>query len=220
MTDQKIALVTGASRGLGAAVAEDLARRGYHVVAVARTQGALEELDDRITAAGGSATLAPMDIAETDAMRQLCRSIFDRWGHLDLWVHTAIQTTPFSPSEQTDMKFWEKAVAVNILATGILINFVAPLLRAAPGGGSVVFVDDERTGPLLGAYTACKAAQRALFVSWQAEQERLQDVHIHRFVPAPMPTAHRHQFYPGEDTSALAKPADEAQRMADAISLG
>lgn len=219
MTEQKIALVTGASRGFGAAVAEDLARRGYHVVAVARTQGGLEELDDRITAAGGHATLAPMDIAETEAMRQLCRGIFDRWGKLDLWVHTAIQTAPFSPAEQIDMDFWDKAVAVNVRATGVLINFVSPLLRAAPGGGHVVFVDDEMTGPLLGAYAACKAGQRALFTAWQAEQARLQDVHVHRFVPAPMPTAHRHRLYPGEDTSALAKPADEARRMVEALSL-
>ncbi|MBK1635698.1 SDR family NAD(P)-dependent oxidoreductase [Rhodovulum adriaticum] len=221
MTDQKIALVTGASRGFGAAVAEELAARGYHVIAVARTEGGLEELDDRITAAGGTATLAPMDIAETEAMRQLCRGIYDRWGKLDLWVHTAIQTMPFSPAEQTDLTYWEKAVSVNVHATGILINFVAPLLRAAAGGGHAVFVDDAmKDTPFLGTYSACKAAQRALFAGWQAEQERLQDVHVHSFVPAPMPTAHRNRFYPGEDTSTLARPRDEAGRMVDTLSLG
>nr|WP_132950102.1 SDR family oxidoreductase [Rhodovulum bhavnagarense] len=217
MTDQKIALVTGASRGFGAAVAEELARRGYHVVAVARTQGGLEELDDRIRAAGGNTTLAPMDIAETDAMRQLCRGIFDRWGKVDLWVHSAIQTAPFSPTEQFDLSFWDKAVSVNVHATGVLINFVAPLLRAAEGGGHAILVDDTMTGPFLGGYSACKAAQRTLFEAWQAEQARLQDVHVQCFVPAPMPTAHRNRLYPGEKTETLAHPADEAKRMLDSL---
>jgi NAD(P)-dependent dehydrogenase (short-subunit alcohol dehydrogenase family) len=220
MTDQKIALVTGASRGFGAAAAEELARAGYHVVAVARTIGGLEDLDDRIQAAGGQTTLAPMDIAETDAMRQLCRSIYDRWGHLDLWVHAAIQTPPLSPTEQIDLPFWGKAVPVNVEATGVLIGFVAPLLRAAGGGGTAVLIDDEATGPFMGGYAACKAAQRALFTAWADEQKRLQDVHVRRFVPNPMPTHHRHRFYPGENPSALARPADEAARLVAGLSGG
>jgi len=219
MTDQKIALVTGASRGFGAAAAEELARAGYHVVAVGRTTGGLEELDDRIRAAGGQATLAPMDVAVTDAMRTLCRGIFDRWGHLDLWVHAAVQTPPFSPAEQIDLKFWTKAVAANVEALAVLVGFVAPLLRAAPGGGTAVLVDDEARGPFLGAYAACKAAQRELFAAWEAEQARLQDVHVHRFVPAPMPTAHRNRLFPAEDVSGLAQPADEARRMLAALGL-
>ena len=90
---QKIALITGASRGLGSALAEGLAKT-HHVVAVARTTGALEELDDRIQAVGGQATLAPMDITNADAMAQLCRSIYDRWGALDIWAHTAVHAPP------------------------------------------------------------------------------------------------------------------------------
>ncbi|SIO05758.1 Short-chain dehydrogenase [Rhodovulum sp. ES.010] len=214
MTDQKIALVTGASRGFGAAAAEALAAAGYHVVAVGRTTGGLEELDDRIQAAGGQATLAPMDIADTDAMRTLCRGIFDRWGLVDLWVHAAIQTPPMSPAEQIDLPFWHKAVAANIEATAVLIGFLGPLLRVPDGGGTAILVDDDAaTGPFLAAYGACKAAQRALFDAWSAEQARLQDVHVHRFLPQPMATAHRHRFYPGEDTGTLAQPADEAARM-------
>ncbi|MBN2905642.1 MAG: SDR family oxidoreductase [Rhodobacteraceae bacterium] len=219
MTDQKIALVTGASRGFGAAVAEELARAGYHVVAVARTQGGLEELDDRITAAGGHATLAPMDIAEVDAMRALCRGIYDRWGKLDLWVHAAIQTPALSPTEQVDAGMWDRLVPTNIHATGVLITFIAPLLRAA-GGGRAVLIDDTASGPFMGAYTAAKAAQRALFTAWSQEQARLQDVRIAMFEPAPMATAHRQRFYPGEDKSVLALPADEARRMLDTLSLG
>ncbi|ARE39993.1 Oxidoreductase, short-chain dehydrogenase/reductase family [Rhodovulum sp. P5] len=220
MTDTKIALVTGASRGFGAAVAEELARSGYHVVAVGRTTGGLEDLDDRIQAAGGHATLAPMDITETDAMRTLCRGIYDRWGKLDLWVHTALQSPPFSPAEQIDLKFWDKAVAANISAVGVLIQFVAPLLRAAEGGGSAVLIDDEAEAPFLGAYAACKSAQRALFTAWATEQARLQDVHVHRFVPAPMPTAHRERLYPVEDRSVLAAPAEEARRLITELALG
>ena len=94
-TPEKIALVTGASRGLGAALAEELAPR-FHVIAVAKTVGALEELDDRIKAKGGSATLAPMDVTVPEAMAQLCRSIYDRWGGIDLWAHTAIHAAPLS----------------------------------------------------------------------------------------------------------------------------
>lgn len=219
MTEQRIALVTGASRGFGAAVAEALAGAGHHVVAVARTTGGLEDLDDRIRAAGGQATLAPMDIAETDAMRALCRGIYDRWGHLDLWVHSAIQTPPFSPADQIDLPFWHKAVAANVEAPGALVGFVAPLLRAAPGGGTAVLVDDDAEGPFLGAYAACKGAQRALFAAWQAEQARLQDVHVRRFVPRPMPTAHRHRLYPGENKAGLADPAEEARRMLAELAL-
>lgn len=219
MTDQKIALVTGASRGFGAAAAEALASASYHVIAVGRTTGGLEELDDRIQAAGGQATLAPMDITETDAMRTLCRGIYDRWGQVDLWVHSAIQTPPMSPAEQIDLPFWTKAVAANIEAVGVLMGFLGPLLRVPEGGGTAVLIDDDATGPFLGAYGACKAAQRALFAAWEAEQAKLGDVHLHRFVPAPMATAHRHRFYPGEDSSALASPADEAARMLAELKL-
>src|SRR5574343_541519 len=122
---QKIALVTGASRGLGAAIAEQLALRGWHVVAVARTVGALEELDDRVKAAGlpgaGGLTLAPMDVTNEDAMRHLCRSVYDRWGHLDLWVHTAVHAAPLAPMGSLDGKDWDKSIATNVRATGMLI---------------------------------------------------------------------------------------------------
>ena len=103
---QKIALVTGASRGLGAAIALELAARGWHVVAVARTVGGLEDLDDRLRAlalpGAGGLTLAPMDVTHDDAMRHLCRSIHDRWGRLDLWVHPAVHVAPLAPAGSLD----------------------------------------------------------------------------------------------------------------------
>ena len=121
MTNQtKIALVTGASRGLGFALAEALAHT-HHIVAVARTTGALEDLDDRIQAAGGQATLAPMDITTDAAMQQLCRGIFDRWGSLDLWAHTAIHAAPLAPADHVGEKDLKRIVQLTgfSVSTGI-----------------------------------------------------------------------------------------------------
>ncbi|MBC7163391.1 MAG: SDR family NAD(P)-dependent oxidoreductase [Roseovarius sp.] len=207
--DLPVALVTGASRGLGAAMAEALAP-AYHVVAVARTVGALEELDDRIKSRGGQATLAPMDITNRDAMAQLCRAIHDRWGRLALWVHAAIHAAPLSPAAHLDERDWERSVAVNASATGILIPFLAPLLGE---DGEAVFFDDPRAGDsFFGAYGATKAAQIALARSWQAESAKT-GPRVHVLAPAPMPTATRARFFPGEDHETLARPRDEAARL-------
>ena len=205
----KIALITGASRGLGAALAEALAAT-HHVVAVARTTGALEELDDRIKAAGGQATRAPMDITKPDAMAQLCRSIHDRWGKVDLWAHTAVHAAPLSPANTIDARDWDKSVACNVTATGQLIPYVAPLLGEA---GTALFFDDPRTGQkFFGAYGATKAAQVALAQSWAAETLKT-GPRVHVLTPAPMATATRARFFPGEDRGPLAHPRDEAARL-------
>ncbi|MCX7646435.1 MAG: SDR family oxidoreductase [Rhodobacteraceae bacterium] len=212
MTDPRIALVTGASRGLGAAFAEALGARGWHVVAVARTTGALEELDDRIRAAGGSATLAPMDITVEEAMRTLCRGIHDRWGRADLWVHAAVHAAPLTPAGHLDAKDLDRSIAVNVRATGILIPFVEPLLRAARAG-TALFLDDPRAGQkFFAAYGATKAAQIALARSWQAETVRT-GPRVVIAAPAPMPTATRARFFPGEDRAALTPCAAEAGRI-------
>jgi NAD(P)-dependent dehydrogenase (short-subunit alcohol dehydrogenase family) len=214
MTDPKIALITGASRGLGAALAEALAPT-HHVVAVARTTGALEELDDRIQAAGGAATLAPMDVTNTPAMATLCRGIHDRWGKVDLWVHAAVHAAPLSPANFIDPKDWDKSVAVNVSATALLISYVAPLLGDA---GHAVFLDDSDTAgaKFFGAYGATKAAQAALARSWAAETQRT-GPRVTLWSPRPMPTATRARFHPGEDRAALTPCADEALRLLDAL---
>lgn len=212
--DRPIALVTGASRGLGAAMAEALATT-HHVVAVARTTGALEELDDRIQAQGGQATLAPMDITNRDAMAQLCRSIYDRWGRLALWVHAAIHAAPLSPADHVDARDLERSIATNVTATGTLIGFVAPLLGA---GGQAVFFDDPRAGEkFFAAYGATKAAQIALARSWQHETAQT-GPRVDILAPAPMPTATRARFFPGEDRAPLAHPRDEAARLLTQLS--
>jgi len=198
-TDTKLALVTGASRGLGAAIAEALAPE-YHVVAVGRTVGALEELDDRIKAKGGAATLAPMDVTETAAMATLCRGIHDRWGTLDLWVHTAIHAAPLAPTSMLDEKDVTKSFSVNSLASATLIAYVAPLLGA---DGTAVFLDDPRAGEkFFGSYGASKAAQLALARSWQVETVKTGPRVVIADCPA-MPTALRARFFPGEDRTAL-----------------
>ena len=207
--ETRLALITGASRGLGAALAEALAP-GHHVIAVARTSGALEELDDRIRAAGGSATLAPADITDAEAMAGLCRAIHDRWRRIDLWIHAAIHAAPLSPAAHVDAKDWARSVAVNADATARLIAYVAPLLGAE---GQAVFLDDPRGGErFFGAYGATKAAQIALARSWQAESVRT-GPKVHILTPQPMPTATRARFFPGEDRSRLAEPRAEAVRL-------
>ena len=213
----RIALVLGASRGLGAAIAEALGAAGWQVVAVARTVGALEELDDRIRKAGGpAATLAPMDITKDEAMRTLCRSVFDRWGRADLWVHAAIHAPPLGPAGHIAVKDWERSLAVNTRAPGLLIGMIEPLLKASPAG-TALFFDDPATGARLhGAYGATKAAQIALARSWQGESARL-GPRVLIETPPPMPTALRARFRPGENRATLAPCREVAARMLAAI---
>ena len=213
----RVALVTGASRGLGFAIAHSLAVRGWHVVAVARTVGGLEELDDlvksRAQPGGGALTLAPMDVTNDDAMRHLCRQIHDRWGHLDLWVHTAIHAAPLAPAGHIDGKDWDKSLATNARATGMLIPMVEPLLLAAPDRGTALFFDDPRGGAkFFSSYGATKAAQMALAHSWAAETIRT-GPRVLVASPAPMPTATRARFFPGEDRTKLTGFQAEAERI-------
>ncbi|EAQ07243.1 SDR family NAD(P)-dependent oxidoreductase [Yoonia vestfoldensis] len=205
----QIVLITGASRGLGAALARQLAPT-HHIIAVAKTVGALEELDDAVQAAGGAATLAPMDITVDAAMQQLCRGIFDRWGKLDMWLHTAVHAAPLAPAGHIGPKDLTKSMTFNVEATARLIAYVSPLLGQT---GKAVFFDDPRGGQqFFGAYGATKAAQIALARSWQAETVKT-GPRVQILTPAPMPTATRARFYPGEDRSTLTEPTAEAARL-------
>jgi NAD(P)-dependent dehydrogenase (short-subunit alcohol dehydrogenase family) len=216
--ENRIALVTGASRGLGAASAEWLAAQGAHVVAVARTIGGLEELDDRIKSAGGQATLAPMDLTDDGAIAHLCRSIHDRWGRADIWVHAMIHVTALTPAPHVEVKDLDKVIAANIRAFSRLVSNVEPLILPSDAP-KAVFYDDEWDAKFSGAYAMSKAAQRALVQCWQAETVKAPlDVHLLR--PAPMPTATRARFYPGEDRSKLADPRAEAARLLAPALLG
>lgn len=211
----QLALITGASRGLGAALAEALAPT-HHIVAVARTVGGLEELDDRIQAKGGSATLAPLDVTDAGAMATLCRSIHDRWGKLDLWAHCAIHAPPLAPAPHIDTKDMAKSVATNVTATAMLIPFVAPLLGSE--GTAVFFEDPCATGKFFGAYGATKAAQMVLARSWQAESEKT-GPRVLILTPPPMPTATRARFFPGEDRTTLTPEVDAAKALIREIAV-
>ena len=216
MSDTKpIALVTGASRGLGAALAETLAARGWHVMAVARTVGGLEELDDRIQAAGGTATLGPLDVTEPAQMEHLAQQLAARWGRIGLWAHTAIHAAPLAPAAHADAKDLAKSLTVNVTAPAGMIPLIDPLLRA--GEGTALFFDDPRAGEkFFGAYGATKAAQIALARSWQAESTRI-GPRVVIAAPRPMATAVRARFFPSEDRAPLADTRAEAQRILDAL---
>ncbi len=211
----RVALVTGASRGLGAACAEWLAAKGAHVVAVARTVGGLEELDDRIQAAGGHATLAPMDLTDDNAIAHLCRSIHDRWGRADVWLHAAIHVSALTPAPHITAKDLDRNIATNVRMTARLIANVDPLI-APSDDPHAIFFDDEWDEKYAGAYALSKAAQRALVRSWQAETAK-HGPSVHLLRPAPMPTAVRARFYPGEDRTGLANPREEAARLLSPI---
>lgn len=213
MSDAKIALVTGASRGLGAAVALELAKAGYHIVALARTVGGLEELDDRIQAVGGQATLVPVSVTDEGGLQRLCLSIYERWGHIDVLVHCAIHAVPLSPAGHVSEGDLDKSIGVNIRATQRLIALTEPLLKAADDGVAIFPHDDCAGAKFFAAYGASKAAQKAIVDSWAAETATT-GPRVLSVTPAPMPTAVRARFHPGEDRSVLADCSVEAANIA------
>ncbi len=209
---RKIALVTGAARGLGAALSKTLAKNDFHVIAASRTAGALEELDDEISAEGGSVSLAAMDIAQDEPIRNLCETINNRWGKLDLLAHAAITPAPLSPAAHIDEKLLRRAIEINLVATARLINCVEPLLLRSPDGTALFFEDGTFGGKFFGAYGSTKAAQISLAESWKAETANI-GPKVVILKPRPMFTKCRSTFYPGQDQSALSTPEQEAERL-------
>ena len=211
---QKTALIIGASRGLGYATALQLADKGYHIIALARTVGGLEELADVIEAKGQAITLVPLDITDEGGLQRLCLSIYERWKGLDLLVHCAVHAPLLTPMDALVDKDYDKTMDVNARAIARIITLTEPLLRVADG--TAIFLDDPHDGEkFFAAYAASKAAARSMVQSYQAETANLKPrVILH--TPAPMPTATRARFHPGEDKSGLATAADEAKRMIEA----
>lgn len=206
---RKPALITGASRGLGAALALALAPT-HHIIAVGRTTGALEELDDKIQAAGGQATLAPMDVTDKGAMAHLCRSVHDRWGGVDIWAHTAIYGPALMPTPDLDDKGWNRAWQTNVEATRNLIPMVNALMDDT--GTALFFADDRAGQKFFAGYGATKAAQVAMVKSWAAENARI-GPRVIVADPKPLATVMRTRFFPGEDRSQLASAEAEARRI-------
>lgn len=207
----KIALVTGASRGFGFATAAAMAAAGAHVVALARTVGGLEDLDDAIKAAGGEATLVPLDIRDDAGLARMGRAVFDRWGRLDLWLHTASFAPPLSPAEHIPDKDFDQVLAVDVRAFQQLIRNIDPLLRQAPAPLALICAEPSSARPFFGAHAAGKAAQSAMTQAWAIEaQKRITVVEV---VPPAMPTALRGRFFPGEDR----RPLTPIEAAADAL---
>lgn len=207
----RVALVTGASRGFGRAAAAAIGAAGAHVVALARTTGGLEELDDQIQSAGGSATLVPLDLTDAPTLSRLGAALHERWGKLDLWVHTAVHAAPLQPAEHIDANELDRSVALNVLAFQGLIRVLDPLLRLAPEPRALIAADDRAGEKFFGTYGATKAAQSALTRSWAAESGAR--ITIEEIVPPPMPTALRARFFPGEPRDELTPPAEVAERL-------
>ena len=210
-----LALITGASRGLGAEFARVLSST-HHIIAVSRTVGALEALDDQIKKSGGSRTLAPIDLTDQNAVAQLCRSIFERWGKVRLWVHTAIHAAPLGPVITVDNKDWEKSVTNNLTALAKLIPMVSPLLEE--DSKAVFFEDNTIMEKFSSIYGATKAAQIHLVKTWQNECKST-GPQIYVLQPNPMPTAVRARFYPGENRKKLQSVETEAKRLVSLLEL-
>ncbi len=215
----RIAFVTGASRGLGYAVARALGASGWHVVAMARTVGGLEELADAIEAEGGpSPTLVPLSMTDDGGLQRLCLAVHERWGGLDLAVHCAAHAPPLSPAPHIGEKDFDLASEINFRGTKRLVSFLQPLLTARPDGQFVHVTDDRAGQAYYGAYGATKAAADALIRSWAEETKRLAP-RVSLFAPRPMPTALRARFYPGEDATRLTPCAAEAARLLETLGL-
>ena len=211
----RVALVTGASRGIGAAVAVELARHGAHLVLVARTQGGLEETDDAIRALGGSATLLPMDLREGEPLDAVGPSIYQRFGRLDVLVHAAGVLGKLTPVGHILPADWADVVAVNLSAALRLIRTCDPPLRQAPAGRAVFLTDARAREPKAywGAYGATKAGMEHLVLTW-ADELRLTRLKVSLFDPGPVRTKLRSNAFPGEDPTTLPRPEDVAPAIA------
>jgi NAD(P)-dependent dehydrogenase (short-subunit alcohol dehydrogenase family) len=210
-----VALVTGASRGIGAAAAIRLAQLGAHVVITARTQGGLEETDDAIRTSGGSATLLPLDLAEGPQVDAIGPSLYERFGRLDVLVHAAGALGRLTPVPHILDDDWSDVLAVNLNAVWHLVRTCDPLLRLA-SSGRAVFVTDQRAGApkaYWGAYGTTKAAMEHLVLTW-ADEVRITPLLVNLFDPGPTATRLRSRAMPGEDPTTLPQPSDVAPALA------
>jgi len=203
----RVAVVTGASRGIGRAIALELARRGAHIVALARTQGALEELDDEAKAAGSSATLVPVDLKDFPAIDRLGAAIHERWKRLDILVGSAGILGRLSPLGHIEPRTWDDVMAINVTANWRLIRALDPLLRMSDAGRAVFITSgaSHRCHAYWGPYSASKAALEALVKTYAAEVATTL-VRANPFSPGPTRTRLRAEAMPGEDPQTLPAP--------------
>jgi NAD(P)-dependent dehydrogenase (short-subunit alcohol dehydrogenase family) len=208
----RIALVTGASRGIGHATARILAKAGAHIVAVARTQAGLEELDDEIRNDGGSATLVPLNLTDFDGIARLGAALHERHGKLDILVGNAGVAGPSSPLGHIDLKAWNDVIAVNVTANFQLIRCMEPLLKQSDAGRAVFVTSAAATkaSAYLGPYAASKAGLETLARAW-AQETAATSIRVNLFDPGPIRTRMRASVFPGEDPMTLDTPEQAAE---------
>ena len=211
----RLALVTGASRGIGAATAEALARAGAHVVLTARTSGGLEEVEQRVHAAGGSATIAPLDLTDGDSIGRLAAAIAGRWQALDILVLNAAMIGTLTPVPAIDSKEFSKLLTLNIGAQQALLAAFDPLLRASTNARVIAMTTSVAQQPRAywGAYGASKAALETLLLAYAEEIANISPARVAILNPGATATKMREQAYPGEDPSTLKSPADVAEAI-------
>ncbi|WP_336057240.1 SDR family NAD(P)-dependent oxidoreductase [Nitratireductor sp. CH_MIT9313-5] len=219
MTDKldlsgRTALVTGASRGIGYFIAKELAAAGAHVIAVARTVGGLEELDDEIKAAGGEATLVPLDLKDMAGIDRIGGALHERWGKLDIMVANAGILGVLSPIGHVEAKTFEKVMEINVTATWRLIRSLDPLLRASDAGRAIIMSSGaaHSAKAFWGPYAASKAAVEALARSW-ADETKNMPLRVNSVNPGATRTAMRAQAMPGEDPETLPHPSEVAAKI-------
>lgn len=210
----KVALVTGASRGIGYEIAKGLAAEGAHVIATARTVGGLEELDDEIRSAGGATTLVPLDLQDMEGIDRLGGAIFERWKHLDVFVANGGMLGVLSPIGHIEAKIFERTMTVNVTATWRLIRSLDPLLRRASAGRAILMSSGaaQTAKAYWSLYAASKAAVEALAKSWANETQNTA-LRVNAVNPGATATAMRAQAMPGEDPATLPSAAEIAARI-------
>ena len=215
----QLALVTGASRGIGAATAEALAREGAHVVITARTAQGLEEAEERIHAAGGSATIAPLDLTDGDSIARLAAAIGGRWEALDLLVLNAATLGSLGPVPAIDGKEFNKVLTLNLIAQQTLIAAFDPLLRKSKQGRVIAMTSSVAARPraFWGAYAASKAALETLVLSYGDEVRNLAPLKVALVNPGATATEMRARAYPGEDPATVKSPSVVAEAVVELL---
>lgn len=212
----RVAVVTGASRGIGRSIAHKLASEGAHVVLVARTVAGLEALDDEIQGLGGSATLVPLDLTDFDALDRLGGSIHERWGKLDIFIGNAGVLGEIMPISQCDPKIWQEVMDVNVTANARLIRSFDPLLKVSDAGRVVLVTSGvaKSLRAFWGPYSISKAAVNALAITYANETLKT-NIRVNLVNPGPMRTRMRAHAMPGEDPETLPHPDEIAEVFLD-----
>ena len=215
----KLALVTGASRGIGAATAISLAARGAHVILTARNASELEKIEDQIFEAGGSATIAPLDLTDGESVARLAAAVSERWGKLDILLLNAAMLGNLGPVSAIEQEDFSRVIQLNLMAQHVLLATFDPLLRKSEAGRVIAMTSSVGTQAraFWGAYAASKAALEALVSSYGLEVQNLSPVRVAIVDPGRTRTQMRAKAYPGEDPASVKEPAVVAEAVADLL---